>query len=92
MIRPCAAPSIRTPKVPRYQSRTDCRNASSAARATRLALCAIYAHRRRAEQRRRWKEEEAAFAADLLCDADPRAPGSAYPCLRRVGQPEISAA
>ena len=51
---------------------------------TVLALCAIYAHRlRRAEQRRRWEEEEErAHADDLLRsrlrDADSRAPGSAY--------------
>ena len=50
---------------------------------TALALCAIYArHRRRAEQRRRWaEEEERELAEDLLRrlrGADPRAPGSAY--------------
>ena len=50
---------------------------------TALALCAIYAHRRRrAEQRRRWaEEEEHEMAEDLLRrlrEADPRAPGSAY--------------
>ena len=50
---------------------------------TALALCAIYAHRRRrAEQRRRWaEEEEHELAEDLLRrlrEADPRAPGSAY--------------
>ncbi len=51
---------------------------------TVLALCAIYAHRRRrAEQRRRWaEEEEHELAEDLLQqrlrEADPRAPGSAY--------------
>ena len=78
MIRPCAATSRRTPKVLRYQSRTDCRNASSAARVTLLAFCTIYAHRR-AEPRRRWKEEEAAFAADLLCDRGPARPGQRVP-------------
>ena len=46
---------------------------------TALALCAIYAHRRRrAEQRRRWaEEEERELAEDLLRrlrGADPRAP------------------
>ena len=53
---------------------------------TVLALCAIYAHRRRrAEQRRRWAEEEEhehELAEDLLRErlreADPRAPGSVY--------------
>ena len=51
---------------------------------TLLALCAIYAHRRRrVEQRRRWEEEEGNKPAeDLLLqrlhEADPRAPGSAY--------------
>ena len=47
---------------------------------TVLALCAIYAHRRRrAEQRRRWaEEEEQVLAEDLLREAGPRAPGSAY--------------
>ena len=51
---------------------------------TLLALCAIYAHRRRrADQRRRWEEEEARVLADDLLrqrlqEADSRVPGSAY--------------
>ncbi len=50
---------------------------------TVLALCAIFAHRRRrAEQRRRWAEEEEHELAEgrlrRLREADPRAPGSAY--------------